>query len=429
MFHMQRRGMSRIATVMLATGVAVGSGLAMAGAAIADSGTGSNNNASGAVATLHDPELIPGAYGQISVNGGGFDSTGGLIRLDTGNDTFLQTYCIDINHETQKKAQYQENDWANTSLGTVNPGDDKDKAGKVLWILQNSYPHVGVEALTASVQAANPGQTLTTLTPAQAAAGTQAAIWDFSDNAKAKPQDAEAQLLTAYLVKNATPVTEPAPSLTLTPATVKGVAGAQLGGITVSTTGSQVDVSLDAASVKANVILTDGAGHKLSDANGHLVAKSNDKFFVEAPAGAAAGSATVNATTSTTVQLGRAFTSLNYTVKKHSQTLILAGSSTATAQATASASWTAAGTSTSPSPSPSASSTPSPSASASTPAGTKPTSPASSASPSTPAGGLAFTGGGSQAPMMAGIAGALVLIGGGAVFTMRRRGRHSRNAA
>ncbi|WP_280668702.1 MULTISPECIES: thioester domain-containing protein [unclassified Kitasatospora] len=400
---------------MLASSVVVGSGLAMAGAAIADTGTGTG---SGAVAVLHNPELIANNYGQITVNGRP-DNEGGLIQLDTDakNGKFLETYCIDLGNETQSGAKYQETDWSNISLGNPDEGGkDPKKAGKVLWILQNSYPHItDLKALASEAG-------VESLTTAQAAAGTQAAIWTFSDDAVAVPKDSAANGLTQYLIKTVNDpktvlTSEPAPSLSLTPGTVKGSAGAQLGPITVNTTGDQVDVSLDAAANKSGVVLTDASGNVLTGADGHLLkpAKANDKFFVKAPAAAAAGSATLNASTSTTVELGRAFISQHYTVANHSQTLILAGNSNDTVQATASASWTAAGASTSPTPS----------ASASTPAGAKPSTPVASASASTPAGGLAFTGGGSQAPMIAGIAGALVVAGGGAVFMMRRRGRHS----
>lgn len=422
MFHMQRRGISRIATVMLASSVVVGSGLALAGAAAADSGTGS-----GAAATLHEPELISGQSGAISINGDNGDTAGGLIQLDTAPGKFLETYCIDLGHETKPHSKYQEADWKATSLDT-NPNK-----GKVLWILQNSYPHVSDLGTLAKEAGAG------SLDTGQAAAATQAAIWHFSDNVKAVPRDSQAALLTAYLIKSATDVSEPAPSLTLTPDTVSGAAGAGLGPITVNSSGGQVDVALDSTSAKAGVVLTDKSGTVLTGADGKLKkqAKSNDQLFVKAPAAAAAGKATVNASSTTAVELGRAFISLNYTPSNHSQTLILAGSSTETVQATASASWTAAVTPTSPSATPTTtkpSSTPSatPTTGASvTPSGT----PSHSAAPvpaasSTPAaGGLAFTGGGSQAPMIAGIAGALVLAGGGAVFAMRRRGRHGRTAA
>lgn len=96
----------------------------------------------------------------------------------------------------------------------------------------------------------------------------------------------------------------------------------------------------------------------------------------------------------------------------------------------------------SPSPSQSESATPSPSASASTPAeSASPTPSASESSSTAPAGSsdnapspavgesnLAETGANSNTGLIAGIAGALVAVGGGAVwFGMRRRGAHSGN--
>jgi LPXTG-motif cell wall-anchored protein len=101
---------------------------------------------------------------------------------------------------------------------------------------------------------------------------------------------------------------------------------------------------------------------------------------------------------------------------------------------------TACSTGESSSPSPSESATPSPSASESTPAESdSPTPSATESSSTAPAGtssnapspavgesNLAETGANSNTGLIAGVAGALVVVGGGAVwFGMRRRGSHS----
>ncbi|WP_280688737.1 thioester domain-containing protein [Kitasatospora sp. GAS204B] len=396
---------------MLASSMLVGGGFALAGAAVADGGTGG----SGAVATLQDGLK---AGGHIKINDSDWIAGGGLIVLKAADGTEFDTYCIDIHNETQQSAKYQESDWSGISLGT-NPD-----AGKVNWILQNSYPQVSdLATLSKDVGGA-------TLSADQAAAGTQAAIWTYSDHLKAVPTDATAAALATYLISHATDVQQPTPSLTLSPAAVNGAPGALLGPITVASTGDSVAAQLDSASSAAGVVITDATGNVLSDKTGKLTkpAKNGDKLFVKAPAGAAAGSATITASTSAQVQSGRAFRSLNYTPDHHSQTLILAGSQTDTVSAAAKAGWTV----TTPSSSPSTSATPTapatPSAKPSSSAA--PVVPSVSASPSSTGGkSLAFTGGGGSTPLIASIAGALVLLGGGSVFMMRRRGRHSRTAA
>ncbi|MBB4925737.1 Cys-Gln thioester bond-forming surface protein [Kitasatospora kifunensis] len=495
---------------MLTSSVMVSGGFVLAGAAVADGG----GTGSGATATLQDGLKVGG---QIKINDSDWNAGGGLIVLKNADGTEFDTYCIDLNMETKPHAKYQETAWSGTSLAT-NPD-----AGKINWILQNSYPQVsdlgklgsevGVDSLTAD----------------EAAAGTQAAIWHFSDHVKAVPVDAGAATLASYLISHVQDVKEPAPSLTLTPPSVSGKSGSLLGPITVASTSSSVAASLDATSSAAGVVLTDKNGNVLSDQSGNLTkpVKGGDQLFVKAPAGANAGTATITAKASADVQVGRAFTSLGYTPENHSQTLILAGTQTDTVTAGASATWAPAGpalaisalmdctkngvvvtatnngdqpytvtmtnegatvpsfsvapgqtqTSVVPvaegkaydikvtgpkgqqefqgirncqvapthSPSPSTSAGPvtsaTPSSSSSRPATAAPSSSASASSPAvvapstsasptaTNGKSLAFTGGGGSTPLIASIAGALVLLGGGAVYTMRRRGRHSRTAA
>ncbi|WP_327066758.1 Cys-Gln thioester bond-forming surface protein [Kitasatospora sp. NBC_01250] len=494
---------------MLTSSMMVGGGFVLAGAAVADGGTGA-----GATATLQDGLKFGG---QIKINDGDWNAGGGLIVLKNADGTEFDTYCIDLNMETKPHAKYQETAWSGTSLAT-NPD-----AGKINWILQNSYPQVSdLHKLGSEVG-------VPSLDANEAAAGTQAAIWHFSDHVKAVPLDAGAATLASYLISHVQDVKEPAPSLTLSPSSVSGKSGSLLGPITVASTGNSVSASLDSTSSAAGVVLTDKSGNVLSDQSGALTkpVQNGDQLFVKAPAGANAGTATVSAKASADVQVGRAFTSLGYTPSNHSQTLILAGTQTDTVTASATATWAPTGpvlafsamvdctksgvvvTATnngdqpftvgvtdegsgmpsltvapgqtqsevvpvgegaaydikvtgpkgqqefqgirncqvapSHSPSPSTSATPvtsaTPSSSSSSPATATPSSSASASSPavvapsasasptSTNGKTLAFTGGGSNSGLIAGVAGALVLLGGGAVYTMRRRGRHSRTTA
>ncbi|MGE7436940.1 MULTISPECIES: Cys-Gln thioester bond-forming surface protein [Kitasatospora] len=459
---------------MLASSIAISAGMITAGAAAAVDVT-----TSGAKAVLVDGPLRHGQAIDIPMKDGKVEhAQGGLIELKTGDQT-LDTYCIDLHNPTQRGAQYQETGWESSSLA-----GNKD-AGKILWILEHSYPHISADQLAKDANIAG-------LTEDEAAAGTQAAIWYFSDGANAVPKDGKANDLAKYLIKSAQPLEEPKPTLSLSPNAVSGKSGALLGPISVTTNGSSVDLSVDADGAKAGLTVTDKNGKAITSA------KSGDEIYAKAPGGGAKGTAGIKATTSAQISVGRAFTGVNAD-NVHSQTLILAGSEAVPATASVKVNWAPTGPipavtskvdcvqgavvvtaanngdqdytftlngktytvkpgastsvpikvdedksyhftvtgpngfkqdiqgvlncktdtgTTTPSSTPSAK--PSPSTSSSTGGGT-----GGSTGGST-GGGLAFTGGGSETPWLVGAGGALLVAGGGAVFALRRRGRHSR---
>ncbi|GGV31889.1 TQXA domain-containing protein [Kitasatospora herbaricolor] len=488
MFHRQGRILPRIATVMLTSTLVAGGSLLGAGAASAADGPGA-----GVSATLQEKMVS----GQITIQGEG-KVAGGLFTLKTADGELLQTYCIDFGHgvDTTAKVQYQEADWKSSSLGAKGK---TDAAAKIRWILENSYPHVkdlGALAKTAGIT----GE----FTEQDAAAGTQAAIWHFSDGKKATPDDPQGAALTAYLLsdKNKGIAAEPKPSLSLTPESVAGKSGGKLGPFTVNSSADEVKLSVSGG--PATVAVVDKDGKPLASLKGPIA--KDTQFFLDVPAGTADGSASVTAAVSTVVPSGRVFLSKGYTADKHSQTMILAGSEKVNVSDTAKAKWTQekgpllAATSkvdcvengvevtvtntgdqpaavtvqpgkaltvqpgkaekitvpvaedtaydikvTGPNgfaqqfqgvldckvavPTPSASPSPATSGSATPTAGTTPSTGTSTSPAATTGGGLAATGGSSATPVLAGVAGALVLAGGAAVFVLRRRGRHSGDAA
>ncbi|GJF34457.1 TQXA domain-containing protein [Kitasatospora sp. NE20-6] len=473
MFHTQRRAVSRIATVMLASGMAVTGGLMAAGAAFADGGAG-------ITATLQ-PTLLSGSVD----TGGGHVIQGGLFTLKTDDGKYIQTYCIDIDHGVKIKdsVKYQESNWASSSLGA--PGK-AEAAGKIRWILEHSYPKLSLDAVKTAVGITGE------FTKEDAAAGTQAAIWRYSDNkTAATPLDAEAKQLTEYLAgsKNTGLPSEPAPSLDLDPAEVAGKSGTKLGPFTLSSSADLVKLSLTGDSSGGKVKLLDKDGKAVTDLKGPIA--KNTQLFLDVPAGTAAGSASVKASATVTVPTGRVFLSVGYTPSKHSQTMILAGSEELSVSKTAKATWTQAKgpllatsakvdctangvrVSVTNSGDQQATVTVTPGKSITVPAGKTETllvpvaedatydikvsgpglteefkgildcktssttgggsgTPTPTPTPSTgttTGGSLATTGGGSETPVIAGVAGALVVAGGAAVFALRRRGRHGRTSA
>ncbi|MEU9132566.1 Cys-Gln thioester bond-forming surface protein [Kitasatospora sp. NPDC048540] len=464
---------------MLASSLAVaGSAFAAGAAPVADGESGS-----GITATIQ-PTMLSGPV-QVDAN---HKIDGGLFTLLTADGKKIQTYCIDVDHGVDIKGniKYQESDWSSSSLGA--PGK-AEAAGKIRWILEHSYPKLDIDAIKKAAGITGD------LEKEDAAAGTQAAIWRFSDNkTSATPLDPEAKQLTEYLAGSAnTGMPEPKPSLDLDPASVNGKSGTKLGPFTLNSSAESVKLSLSDDASGGKVKLLDKDGKAVTTLNGPIA--KDTQLFLDVPAGTAAGSAKVNATATTVVQTGRVFLSVGYTPEKHSQSMILAGSEEVTVAKSAQATWTQAkGPQLSASAKidcakngvqvtvtnggdESADVTVAPGKTVKVEAGKtetvlvpvaedasysiKVTGPnftkeftgvldckvssttgggtggqTPSASPSTPAGNattggpnLASTGGGSGTGILAGVAGALVVAGAGAVFALRRRGRHSRNAA
>ncbi|WP_093778637.1 TQXA domain-containing protein [Streptomyces sp. yr375] len=320
------RGVVRLAAAVLVSGLVAAGVITGAGAAVAAEMTQSQGGATatiGGLKTYGAAVIHAGSGEQGSGEGQGEGQSGdqevsaGLFEMSVEGGGTLQTYCVDLYNPTQKDAKYHETPWSGTSLGT-----NRD-AGRIRWILQNSYPQVNDLAALADKAGIAAG-----LTEQDAAAGTQVAIWRYSDGADVDAVDPQAERLADYLQKAARTVAEPKASLTLDAPAVSGRPGELLGPVTVHTdaTGGTVTPPMDAAI----------SGVRIVGKNGKVVTSVADgsQLFFDVPADAAAGSAELTVQASTTVPVGRAFTS-----ESRSQTQILAGSSESTVSATASATW------------------------------------------------------------------------------------------
>ncbi|MEU6067071.1 Cys-Gln thioester bond-forming surface protein [Streptomyces sp. NPDC047082] len=305
------RGTARLAAATLVSALAAAGVLAGAGAAAAE---GTPQNQGGATATIEGLKT----YGEAVVHEDGNDLkvAAGLFEMSVEGGGTLQTYCVDIHNPTQKDAKYQEAPWSSTSLGT------NKAAGKIRWILQNSYPQVN--DLAALAKRAG----VTGLTEQDAAAGTQVAIWRYSDGAVVDAVDPQAEKLADYLEKSARDLGEPMASLTLDPPAVSGRPGERVGPVTVHTNAHAVTVTPPANAATSGVRIVDSTGKVITSA------KDGSRLFFDIPEDAADGTAGLTVQASTTVPVGRAFAS-----ESRSQTQILAGSSESTVSATASATW------------------------------------------------------------------------------------------
>lgn len=240
-----------------------------------------------------------------------------LLRLKVGGGQVLLTYCIDI-HTSVKPVGYDESSWSETQLG--------DRAKYVNWILHHSVPFLSAEEL-----AAEAGLDATPSKP-DAVAGTQAAIWHYSDgyDLRLGENKPAVEKIYTYLTgeKNTGMENEPAPTLSLTPESVSGEPGKLLGPIEVTTSTKQVDVALADAPEGAKLLGPDKETEVTSAGNG-------DKLWVSVPKGTADGSAKVTADVTTKVSPGRVFIA-----KEKSQKLILADSDEVNVHAETVVSWT-----------------------------------------------------------------------------------------
>ncbi|WP_327681380.1 Cys-Gln thioester bond-forming surface protein [Kitasatospora sp. NBC_00458] len=309
---------------MLTTSAALGGGLFAAGAAAAADAPG------GGVTAVVQPTMMSE---EIAIEGG-HSVQGGLFTLKTA-DGEIKTYCIDIDHpvDITKAIEYRESDWKSSSLGRPEKAQD---ASKIRWILENSYPQV-TDLKKLAADAGVKGE----LTKEDAAAGTQAAIWKFSDGKNAVPVDAEAKQLRDYLVseKNKGIAAEPKPSLSLTPDSVSGKPGTKLGPFTVNSSANEVKLALAGDSAD-KVKLVDKDNKPVSDLAGPIA--KDTQLWLDVPAGTPDGTATIDAAAETVVPSGRVFLSKGYTAEKHSQTMILAGSTKLSVKDAAKATWKAA---------------------------------------------------------------------------------------
>ncbi|WP_373296307.1 MULTISPECIES: Cys-Gln thioester bond-forming surface protein [Streptomyces] len=304
-----------MAAVTLASGIVLAGTVAAAGPAAAEEVPQSPGGATATSGGLK-------TYGAAVVRENGEEQrvSAGLFEMSVEGGGTLHTYCVDLYTPTQRDARYQETPWSGTSL------HGNEDAGRIRWILQNSYPKVNdLAALADKAGAAG-------LTEQDAAAGTQVAIWRYSDGADVTAVNPRAEKLADYLEENARDLAEPEASLTLDPPAVSGRAGERLGPVTVHTNADSVTVTppADAAADGVRVVDEDGAAV--------TTASDGSKLYFDVPEDAADGSAALTVQASTTVPVGRAFAS-----ETRSQTQILAGSSESTVSATAVANWATTG--------------------------------------------------------------------------------------
>lgn len=235
------------------------------------------------------------------------------ISLDFKSTKAL-AYCIDIRTGLKRGEEYVERSWDDGA----NP---HSKLDKIQWILTHSVPNVKATEVLKKVNA-NVSLATKTLNADQIVyAGTQAAVWHFSDEFKLGPYKAGKGVpskesyaaitrVYEYLTGKAnTGAKEPGPALSVSPMKAEAAPGAKAGPFTVKTTAAEVTITL-----KEGVKAVDAAGNTIK------TAKNGDKFYVIADA---EGQASVTLSGAGKVPTGRVFVYAKD--PKKGQRIILAG--------------------------------------------------------------------------------------------------------
>ncbi|MGI5338049.1 thioester domain-containing protein [Streptomyces sp. CA-181903] len=313
-----RRWPARPAAAVLAWALALTGAVSAAGAAsAADAVAAEAPQHSGGVSAVLGSEMPARSGAHLKKGGTSTPVAAGLYEMKVDGGGTVQTYCVDAEAATVNGANYREVSWGESSLRR------NRNAGRIRWILQNSYPQV--DDLAALAEKAGTG----TLDPGLAAAGTQVAIWRYSDGATVEADNPAAEKLADYLYKNAEDLAEPKASLSLDTLAVSGRSGGRIGPVTVRTTADSVTLTPTAEAIARNIRIVDKAGKPVTTLG------DGGQLYFGVPAGARPGAAGVMATANTQVPVGRVFTG----DRVRTQTMILAGSSRSTATAGAVAAW------------------------------------------------------------------------------------------
>ncbi|WP_026924800.1 Cys-Gln thioester bond-forming surface protein [Glycomyces arizonensis] len=164
-----------------------------------------------------------------------------------GGEETLQVYCIDIRTELDHTSPYTEGDWESSGVANLE---------KVRWVLFNGYPNVTAEDLLATTDAESDADWDETGTARVAYAGTQAAVWHFTDGFKldtddaviggSDEQSAAVAAVYEYLTANAGRVPDPSEFyIELDGAEEASYADGRFGPYTIRSTAGPVELSAE----------------------------------------------------------------------------------------------------------------------------------------------------------------------------------------
>lgn len=207
---------------------------------------------------------------------GGQTGLAPVVRITlTYSDGEVRTaYCIDFQHEANSAgSEYDPGAWNESNVKNL---------PMIQWILTNSYPNKDAGAVLQAAGANVSGMS-TSEEEFVAYAGTQTAIWHYSDgvditgngsrNGMSEADYAATQKVREYLIEQGKDAPEPAsPTLTITPSSATGYAGDNVGPFTVQTTGTVDKLTLNAG---------DGSQVVDNDGNALTSVSNGTKFWIK----------------------------------------------------------------------------------------------------------------------------------------------------
>jgi TQXA domain-containing protein/LPXTG-motif cell wall-anchored protein len=310
----------------------------------------------GAAVVLMMAAAIPASADPVTgtVNGGarglnvdvgdGFknDISTQLIGLTVDDGTKLGTYCVQIDTALDRSQPLVEREFDAFPDQASAFNENRDM---INFVLHNGFPTKDTQALGQLLTDRGTALSDGSLSVEEAVAGTQAAIWHFSDRtdlnqANPVPGDARsgADVLALYefLIgpDNVGLRAEPVAALQIDPKAKSGTAGELIGPFEVRTSGTIQKLS---TSLPYGVRITDAEGNQLRAKQ--IV--NGSKVFFDVPEDSADGAAKFRLTAAAAVDTGRLFVGQNEDVR--TQALIVAQSDEAQLTAEAAAEWVAAG--------------------------------------------------------------------------------------
>ncbi|MFD7655096.1 thioester domain-containing protein [Actinosynnema sp. NPDC059797] len=263
------------------------------------------------------------------------------LRITTGDSNErAKAYCVELPTRLYDGKPLEEVPWGEHP----NPETKfKENAGRINWILQNSYPKLSIEDARALYGVGEAKRSIL-ITAAQAA------IWHFSDGVDLRVQDSTAEdedtkdgtvdelvyKSYKYLVDNAQDLAEPKPTLDVDPAQQSGEAGDRIGPFTISTTADEVKIN---ANLPEGVKLVDAEGNAPGAATAGAAASDAKtvEVWVQVDKGVAPGSVEFTVEAEGELRSGRLFVSVDKNDK--TQSLVIAWSEPVKVQAKAKADW------------------------------------------------------------------------------------------
>jgi len=283
-----------------------------------------------------------GALG-LNVNvGDGFksDLSTQLIGLNLDDGTKVGVYCVEIDTALDRAQPLVEKDWREYPNQESPFNENRDQ---INWILHNGFPEKQTAEISKVLTDRGTALSDGSLNVKEAVAGTQAAVWHFSDNTDLDPADPvpgnarsglDVLALYEFLIgpDNVGLSNEPSAALTVDPANRSGKAGERIGPFRVNTTGT---VEKLATNLPDGVRVTDVDGRAI---NANQI-KNGSELFFDVPEDTDAGAAELEITASAAVDTGRLFVGQDYLKGKRTQSVIVADAAEATLDASAAADW------------------------------------------------------------------------------------------